>query len=135
MDTLKGFVRAVWSLDDRVSANGLQDPTAVWSKPDQRTGSLELRRITTRESIASTAYPEGVRTDFYELYWADLSAGTRWYQFVTWVRYLLFRPLSRVPPKVRSAWGALWFASGLFMVMAGVGLIPNSVWERHGPAL
>ena len=43
------------------------------------TGSLELRRITTRESIASAPeFPAGVRTDFYELYWADLTAGTTW---------------------------------------------------------
>jgi len=61
LDTIKGFVRAVW-----------ENSTEVWSKADARTGSLELRRITTRESIASTPeFPAGVRTDFYELHWAD----------------------------------------------------------------
>ena len=59
-----------------MTTEGLPDPTEVWSKPDARTGSLELRRITTRESIASAPeFPAGVRTDFYELYWADLTAG------------------------------------------------------------
>ena len=78
-DTIKGFVNAVWQKDDVVTATGLPNSTEVWSKPDARTGSLELRRITTRESIASPpTFPQGVRTDFYELYWADLTAGATW---------------------------------------------------------
>jgi hypothetical protein len=48
MDTLRGFVRSVWELDSKITANGLPNPADVWSKPDLRTGSLELRRITTR---------------------------------------------------------------------------------------
>ena len=55
MDTIKGFVDAVWQKDDAITANGLPNPTEVWSKPDARTGSLELRRITTaREHREST---------------------------------------------------------------------------------
>jgi hypothetical protein len=50
MDTIKGFVPAVWETDAIVSANGLPNPAEVRSKPDERTGSLELRRITTRQS-------------------------------------------------------------------------------------
>jgi len=53
MDTIKGFIDAAWQKCDVITANGLPDPTEVWSKPDARTGSLELRRITTRESIVS----------------------------------------------------------------------------------
>src|SRR5712672_1471114 len=74
MDTIKAFVRAVWETDAVITANKLPHPSQVWSKPDPRTGSLELRRITTRESIPSPAFAHGVRTDFYELYWADLTA-------------------------------------------------------------
>ena len=44
MDTLRGFVRSVWELDERITANGLPNSSAVWSKPDLRTGSLELRQ-------------------------------------------------------------------------------------------
>src|SRR5712671_5413265 len=80
MDTIRGFVRAVWETDSAVTANGLQNPAEVWNKPDIRTGSLELRRITTRQSVPSEAFPPGVRSDFYELYWADLSAGSTWEQ-------------------------------------------------------
>jgi hypothetical protein len=61
MDTIKDFVHAVWQKDEVISANGLPNPTEVWNKPDARTGSLELRRITTRESIASEPeFPGGV---------------------------------------------------------------------------
>src|ERR1700687_5341342 len=63
MDTIKTFVRAVWETDEIITKNGLPHETEVWSKPDARTGSLELRRITTRESIKSPPeFPRGVRT-------------------------------------------------------------------------
>ncbi len=113
MDTLKSFVNAVWRKDDVITANALPDPTEVWSKPDDRTGSLELRRITTRESIASPPeFPAGVRTDFYELYWADLTAGATWDSLKAWVSGLLFRPLRSVPPNVRLAWALYGWVAG-----------------------
>jgi hypothetical protein len=132
MDTIKAFVRAVWETDAVITANGLPHPSQVWSKPDLRTGSLELRRITTRESIASAQFPGGVRTDFYELYWADLTAGSTWDQFTGWVRGLLFRPLSRVPPDVRLAWVALWTASLLVVAIAGLSVMSAENWEKLG---
>jgi hypothetical protein len=132
MDTLKGFVRTIWQDDPDIAARQRPNPLMVWSKPDGRTGSLELRRITTRESVASPAWPGGARTDFYELYWADLTAGSTWSQLVAWVRYLLFRRLRRVPADVRGAWYALWLASLLVMVLASAGILPESVWNRLG---
>jgi hypothetical protein len=132
MDTIKAFVRAVWETDEVITANKLPHPTQVWSKPDVRTGSLELRRITTRESIASASFPHGVRTDFYELYWADLTAGSTWDQFTGWVCGLLFRPLSRVPPDVRSAWVALWIATLAVIALAILAALPADVWRKIG---
>src|SRR5215831_17568368 len=73
MDTIRGFVRAVWETETGLADPKMPNETEVWSKPDARTGSLELRRITTRESIPDQAFPAGARTDFYELYWADLT--------------------------------------------------------------
>jgi hypothetical protein len=130
MDTIKSFVDAVWQQDDVITANGLPNPTEVWSKPDARTGSLELRRITTRESIASPQFPHGVRTDFYELYWADLTAGATWDSLKSWVTGLLFRPLSRVPPDVRLAWLVLWLGSLLVVALAILAVLPASTWEK-----
>jgi len=132
MDTIKAFVKAVWETDTVITANDLPHPSQVWSKPDIRTGSLELRRITTRESIASASFPRRVRTDFYELYWADLTAGSTWDQFTGWVRGLLFRPLSRVPPDVRSAWVALWIATLAVIALAVLAALPADVWRKIG---
>jgi hypothetical protein len=130
MDTLRGFVRTLWETDPAVSQNGLPNPNGTWSKPDDRTGSLELRRITTRESSVSGGWPHRVRTDFYELYWADLTAGSTWAQFVAWVRYLLFRPLRRVPKDVRTAWYLLWAASILIALLALLQVIPEALWQK-----
>jgi hypothetical protein len=132
MDTIKSFVHAVWKTDDVITRNGLPNPTEVWSKPDARTGSLELRRLTTRESIKSSAFPGGVRTDFYELYWADLTAGSTWDEFTGWVCGLLVRPWSRVPPKVRLAWIALWIASLAVVALAIIGVITADFWKEQG---
>ena len=109
MDTITAFVHAVWETDLDVCRNGKPLPSETWSKPDVRTGSLELRRITTRESTKTEAFPDGVRSDFYELYWADLSAGSTWEQVESWVTGLLFRnPFASVPRDVMLAWVALW---------------------------
>jgi hypothetical protein len=131
MDTIKNFVNAVWQQDAVITANALPDPSEVWSKPDARTGSLELRRITTRESIAAAPeFPAGVRTDFYELYWADLTAGASWQSLKAWIRGLLWRPISRVPPDVRLAWLVLWLASLVFVALAILAILPPSVWRQ-----
>src|SRR5258707_1624648 len=111
MDTVKSFVDAVWGTDADITKNGLPNPRRVWSKPDDRTGSLELRRITTRESIPSATFPGEARTDFYELYWADLTGGSPWDQFLGWGSGFLIRPLSRVPREFRMAWKVPWSTS------------------------
>ena len=119
MDTIKGFVRAVWEYDDVLTKNGLPNEAEVWSKPDFRTGSLELRRITTRESIPTSKYPIGVRSDFYELYWADLSGGSTWNPIQNWIAKLLFRnPFSRVPANLLLAWTFLWILSLMVVILA-----------------
>ena len=132
MDTIKAFVEAVWETDAVITANKLPHPSQVWSKPDIRTGSCELRRITTRECIPSAAFPHGVRTDFYELYWADLTAGSTWEELTGWVRGLLLRPISRVPPDVRSAWIVLWVATLAVIAIAALAVLPADAWRKIG---
>jgi len=136
MDTIRGFVRSVWQADGSAlhpATERYGDPSEVWSKPDARTGSLELRRITTRESIESPPeYPAGVRTDFYELYWADLTAGATWDSLKAWVQGLLFRPLARVPSNVRLAWLALWLGTLAVVALALLAVLPEKVWTAIG---
>ena len=129
MDTIKSFVEAVWKTDIVITANGLPRPNQVWSKPDERTGSLELRRITTRESIASPQFPGGVRTDFYELYWADLTAGSTWDAVTGWVRGLLLRSPKGVSSDVRLAWVFLWIAALVVLGITLVSLVPAEWWK------
>jgi hypothetical protein len=130
MDTIKAFVRAAWQTTTDMATTQLPNPTEVWSKPDVRTGSLELRRITTRQSIASPpVFPDGVRSDFYELYWADLSGGSTWSQVKDWIFGLLFRnPFTRVPPDVRLAWIVLWLIALLVAFVLFAAALPK---EAH----
>jgi hypothetical protein len=126
MDTIKGFVRAAWETVTDLTANGLPNPAEVWSKPDVRTGSLELRRITTRQSIATATFANGVRSDFYELYWADLSGGSTWSQVQDWIGGLLLRnPFTRVPRDVFLAWIVLWFLALMVVALAIATALPG----------
>jgi hypothetical protein len=77
----------------------------TWIVPDRRTGILDLSRITTKANEA------GVRTDFFELYWADVFTGNTLQQLSGWLRGLLFRWPVQVPRDVIWAWLALWVLS------------------------
>jgi hypothetical protein len=125
MDTITEFVRAVWEADPHVCRNGKPAPAETWSKPDVRTGSLELRRITTRESTPTDAFPRGVRSDFYELYWADLSAGSTFDQIRAWIAGLLRRnPFTSVPHDVMLAWFALWAVCLVILALLVASVLP-----------
>jgi hypothetical protein len=127
MDTITAFVRAVWETDPAVSQNGKPLPAETWSRPDVRTGSLELRRITTRQGTKTDAFPRGVRSDFYELYWADLSAGSTWDQVQAWVTGLLFRnPKTGVPPNLWFAWAGLWAISLVILMLLAASVLPET---------
>lgn len=111
MDTLRGFVEAVWSDDPTLRRPKV--PATVWSKPDTMSGDLELRRITTAENR------ERRRTDFFEFYWAHLMRQTTWGHVRAWLRMLLFRSPRRVPPQLRALW---WSVVGLLATAAFVAL-------------
>jgi hypothetical protein len=64
MDTLRGFVEAVWTSDS--SLRRPRVPAQAWSKPDAISGDFELRRLTTAQNR------DGKRTDLFEFYWAHL---------------------------------------------------------------
>ncbi len=133
MDTLRGFVRTMWEQDATIARGQGAGRTQVWSRLDARTGSLELRRITTRASHGGGHYPAGVRTDFYELYWADLTAGSTWNQVTGWVRYLLWRKRKDVPPAVRTVWYLLWAISLVLLMGAALTSLPDAIWPKIIP--
>jgi hypothetical protein len=104
MDTLRGFVQAVWSHDPArapfyAHVADPADPAGKkinqsWITPDTRTNSHELRRIT-------TPYDVDGRTDFYELYWADITQGTTRCRLAAWVTNLLWRKPADIPRDAR----------------------------------
>lgn len=96
MDTLRGFVRAVWTTDENVRNPYV--PDQVWSKPDTVSHNYELRRLTTAEGKT------GKRTDFFELYWADLMEGTEVKHLTAWLKLLLLRSPAKVPAQLRGLW-------------------------------
>lgn len=73
-----------------------------------------------------------MRTDFYELYWADLTAGETWESLRAWVSGLLFRPLSRVPRSVRLAWAVLWIGCSIVVALALLSILPSAFWSSVG---
>jgi hypothetical protein len=102
MRTLRGFVEAVWTTDSTLRRPYV--PAQVWSKPDTISESFELRRLTTAQNT------HGVRTDFFEFYWAHLLEGTTLQQVFLWLRSLLWRNPLRIPRPLLFAWIVVWFA-------------------------
>ena len=116
METLRGIVRAIWSTDTDGELAEKADEAArearrFWTVPDRRTGSLDLSRITTKANKA------GMRTDFFELYWADLFTGNTLQHLSSWLRGLLLRWPLHVPKDVLGAWVLLW---GMTILAAGL---------------
>jgi hypothetical protein len=109
MDTLRGFVRAVWSADEDLHNPYAGD--AIWSQPDTVSGSFELRRLVTPKNRS------GVETDFYEFYWAHLMKGTTVSHVFAWVKTLLWRSPSSVPRDLLLAYGLLLAAAGVSLAL------------------
>lgn len=115
MDTIRAFVKAVWN-DDRVLVPGYaerKDPETgatinkSWITPDKHISSHELRRITTPRDI------NGRITDFYEIYWADITQGTTRERLYAWISTLLFRHWKDVPEDARR----LYWATVVFVLV------------------
>lgn len=123
METLTGFVDAVWTRDPSLTSPGKPDPNtgakrsrnASWSKPDTRNRSFELQLVTTESDVA------GRRVDFFEYYWAHRVIGTTWEQVRAWLFGLMLRnPFTNVPRGVLPAWFLMWV---MFATFAYISLV------------
>lgn len=103
MDTLRGFVDAVWRHDTAIHHPFIRQSGAppFWSKPDYVSDSFELRRLTTPQNIS------GIRTDFFEFYWQHLMQGTTVGHVVAWSRTLLLRSPRTVPRQLQLVYWVL----------------------------
>jgi hypothetical protein len=101
METLRPFVETVWTSETADLPPGSPGLHLTWSQHDRKSGDMELWRITTN------ADANGVRTDFFELYWADMLEDTKLADVVSWLRRLLVRPESATPrrPQQRQTLG------------------------------
>ena len=137
MDTLRGFVRAVWERDPSLVPErpGDDRETEIWSKPDAPGEAFELRRLTTRQSKPAPGETAGFRTDFYEFYWAHLMSGNRWEHFTEWLRALLLRRFSQVPRDVLHAWLLLWLVAILVVLFGLAAVIPHDAFFWQWPVL
>ncbi|ADV09502.1 hypothetical protein LB559_22775 [Mesorhizobium sp. BR1-1-3] len=133
MDTLRGFVQAVWSHDPNrapfyAHVADPADPAGAkinqsWITPDSRTNSYELRRITTPYDV------DGRRTDFYELYWADITQGTTRGRLAAWVTNLLWRKPADIPPDARKLYLVTLVA--VIIVLVATLALATSVWQQQ----
>jgi hypothetical protein len=122
MTTIRTFVEAVWTRDEaltdayrkRGAARADGEPTnATWIVPDARTGSHELYRITTTYDLQDR------RTDFYEIYWADLVQDTSRGRLFAWMKELLWRRWKDVPADAFKLYWATW-AFAIIIVAASL---------------
>jgi hypothetical protein len=103
MGTIRDFVKAVWVTDENV--RDAPPPHDIWIKPDLKTGLQELKRITTKPAKDPAPGTPGYRTDFFELYWADLNKGSTLTELENWIVGLLLRnPFTSLPLKLIPAW-------------------------------
>lgn len=128
MDTMRSFVDAVWDDDSSFKPLAAQESgtrNESWVVPDQRTGSLDLFRITTPPYVRrnDTDPKFAARTDFFEFYWSDIMVGTTFEHLRAWMAGLLFRWPHQVPSRVIAAWIFLWVSVLLALFLAVIGSI------------
>jgi hypothetical protein len=133
METLRDFVKSVWIEDDEFcllaqdKTPGLQFDnknigkgtwiTPVSSADDLGAAASENIRITTGFHVHGDK--ERARTDFFELYWADIMNGNASSTLRRWALGLFIRSPTTVPNDVYALWVALWIAMAavLFLLL------------------
>lgn len=126
MDALRRFVDAVWTTDKAAHHQFAQ--AGMFSKPDTVSDSFELRRLTTTQNR------NGVRTDFYELYWAHVMEGTSLGHVFGWARRLLWRDPRKLPKPLLPAWFLLVSIIVVAVFLAAQMVVPEDVRVVDLPA-
>lgn len=120
MDTLRSFVEAHLGKGDAAS------PT-YWSKPDDMSELMELRRLESRKRPT---------THFYEYYWAYNVEGTKTFDVLRWLGELILRRGKDVPASAKTLWRFSRVVAGL-LVLSILGGVPAELraWFAEQPVL
>jgi hypothetical protein len=110
MDTLRPFVDAVLQVD-----NSLGEDLKYYSKPEDLSGTFELRRLQSRKSRP--------RTDFFELYWQHLIPTASWSRVYAWLALLLSRRPADVPRALLVLWWFGWATVGAVVVLLALAIV------------
>ncbi|ODT78221.1 MAG: hypothetical protein ABS76_24755 [Pelagibacterium sp. SCN 64-44] len=111
MGTIRDFVRVLWQDNPELDAPAetYPRPRPIWIVPDDKSGLYELQRITTPEH-------NGRRTDFFELYYADLLNATPLRNLWRWIRRLLWVDPAYVPRHMRWPWAVFWMLAVIAVI-------------------
>ncbi len=118
MGTIRDFVEALWTRD---AALKLQDPRLdnkhrgkrSWIVPDDKDGLFDIQRVT------CPALEGGRRTDFFELYYADIFNGTPLFTLWRWLRRLLWINPAHVTDRMRWPWRVFWLLAICAALLTG----------------
>lgn len=110
MKTLRDFVDTTWTKDR--SQRYESDEGDLYSGPDRISNNFELRRLITSRN------KRGVRTDFFEYYWAHKVSDTKAWQVLKWIGGLLQRPPNQSTKSVRFAWTTARWITVASMLLA-----------------
>ncbi|WP_439601196.1 hypothetical protein [Devosia sp.] len=111
MGTIRDFVAALWTSNPDVTADPPYDKQNTWIVPDDKSGLYEMQRITT------PPHDSGRRTDFFELYYADLLADTPIRNLWRWLERLFWISPLQVPRRMYGPWLAFWLLCLVAMAM------------------
>ncbi|UYN98238.1 MAG: hypothetical protein KIT02_09650 [Devosia sp.] len=113
MGTIRDFVHTLWQDNPQLDTPGEDHPRPrpIWIVPDDKSGLYELQRITTPEH-------NGRRTDFFELYYADLLNATPLRNLWRWLRRLLWIDPAYVPQHMRWPWAVFWVLTVITIISA-----------------
>lgn len=112
MGTMREFVRTLWITDHRLKPPTTPDvEREIWVVPDGKSGLLDLERITT-EAV------DGRKTDFFELYYADLLDDTPFRKLWRWMQRLLWISPNDVTPEMRWPWSVFWMLNIIVATVA-----------------
>src|SRR5688500_17494277 len=116
MGTVREFVTSLWQFNPQLTVspppNG--EGRNYWIVPDGKSGLFELQRVTT----PPYKDPQGERrTDFFELYYADLFENTPLRNLWRWLQRLLFVNPTDIPDRMKTVWRLLWV---LTLITGGV---------------